>query len=237
MSIGLKIKEFRKKRGLTQKQLGSRCGIADSNIRKYESGIQRPKIETLRKIADALNTIVIENNGQFDLIEKGQTIIKHITHITQNDLLTYPDLDRKLSDYIKELFISYQGADSPITNHFPDELSARCEIYNTVLHHVDIKVQNGFAIYDIYPLLASPSPFDPKENCLLEKYSKLNNKGPDKLIEYANDLSQIPEYQKNFTNPKEDPELLAAHARIDVKQTSEGVQHDLDIMNNNSEWD
>ena len=42
---------------------------------------------------------------------------------------------------------------------------------------------------------------------------------------------------KNFTNPKEDPELLAAHARIDVKQTSEGVQHDLDIMNNNSEWD
>ena len=50
MSIGLKIKEFRKKRGLTQKQLGSRCGIADSNIRKYESGIQRPKIETLRKL-------------------------------------------------------------------------------------------------------------------------------------------------------------------------------------------
>ena len=106
-----------------------------------------------------------------------------------------------------------------------------------MLHHVDIKVQNGFAIYDIYPLLASPSPFDPKENCLLEKYSKLNNKGRDKLIEYANDLSKIPEYQKNFTNPKEDPELLAAHARIDVKQTSEGVQHDLDIMNNNSEWD
>lgn len=67
--------------------------------------------------------------------------------------MTYPDLDRKLSDYIKELFISYQGADSPITNHFPDELSARCEIYNTVLHHVDIKVQNGFAIYDIYPCL------------------------------------------------------------------------------------
>ena len=84
MSIGLKIKEFRKKRGLTQKQLGSRCGIADSNIRKYESGIQRPKIETLRKIADALNTIVIENNGQFDLIEKGQTIIKHITHNSYN---------------------------------------------------------------------------------------------------------------------------------------------------------
>ena len=40
-----------------------------------------------------------------------------------------------------------------------------------------------FIIYT--PLLASPSPFDPKENCLLEKYSKLNNKGRDKLIEYA----------------------------------------------------
>ena len=48
MPLGLKIKEIRKKRGLTQKQLGALCGIADSNIRKYENGQQNPKIETLR---------------------------------------------------------------------------------------------------------------------------------------------------------------------------------------------
>lgn len=51
---GDRIRQFRKARGLTQKQLGELCGIADSNIRKYESGRQNPKLETLKKIADAL---------------------------------------------------------------------------------------------------------------------------------------------------------------------------------------
>ena len=32
-------------------------------------------------------------------------------------------------------------------------------------------------------------------------------------------------------------DVLAAHARTDVAQTSEGVQHDLDIMNDDSEWE
>lgn len=55
MPTGYKIKEIRLKKGLTQKQLGDLCGIADSNIRKYETGKQNPKIETLQKIAIALD--------------------------------------------------------------------------------------------------------------------------------------------------------------------------------------
>ena len=31
-------------------------------------------------------------------------------------------------------------------------------------------------------------------------------------------------------------ELLAAHARNDVEQTPEDIQHDLDIMNDDSKW-
>lgn len=53
-SIGQKIRQIRLEKGLTQKQLGDMCGIADSNIRKYEAGRQKPKIETLGKIAKAL---------------------------------------------------------------------------------------------------------------------------------------------------------------------------------------
>ena len=60
MPTGTKIKEIRKQKGLTQKQLGDLCGIADSNIRKYENGKQNPKIETLQKIADALETPITE---------------------------------------------------------------------------------------------------------------------------------------------------------------------------------
>jgi len=63
MPTGTKIKEIRKRKGLTQKQLGDLCGIADANIRKYENGKQNPKIETLQKIADALGCSLIALMG------------------------------------------------------------------------------------------------------------------------------------------------------------------------------
>ncbi len=55
MPTGSKIKEIRQQKGLTQKQLGDLCGMADSAIRRYENGKANPKIETLQKIADALD--------------------------------------------------------------------------------------------------------------------------------------------------------------------------------------
>ena len=52
--FGAKIRAARLEAGMTQKQLGDRCGISDVTIRKYESGKVHPKIETLSKIAAAL---------------------------------------------------------------------------------------------------------------------------------------------------------------------------------------
>lgn len=51
---GDSIRKYRKQKGFTQKQLGEKCGINEANIRKYELGSQNPKIETLQKIAAAL---------------------------------------------------------------------------------------------------------------------------------------------------------------------------------------
>ena len=50
MTIGDTLKQARLNAGLTQKQLGEKCGMADSAIRKYESGKIKPKIETLKKL-------------------------------------------------------------------------------------------------------------------------------------------------------------------------------------------
>lgn len=54
MSMGDQIKAVRQIRGLTQKELGERMGVDASTVRKYESGRLNPKIETVQKIADAL---------------------------------------------------------------------------------------------------------------------------------------------------------------------------------------
>lgn len=60
MLIGDRIKIARIDRGLTQQQLGALCGMADSAIRRYENNRANPKIETLQKIADALNIPLTE---------------------------------------------------------------------------------------------------------------------------------------------------------------------------------
>lgn len=56
--IGANIKKIRLEKGLTQKELGDLCGMADSAIRRYESGRGNPTNKTLLRIASALNTPV-----------------------------------------------------------------------------------------------------------------------------------------------------------------------------------
>lgn len=58
MTTGERIKDARKKAGLTQKALGKKCQMPDSQIRQYELGMVNPKVETLKRIASALNTSI-----------------------------------------------------------------------------------------------------------------------------------------------------------------------------------
>lgn len=88
MTIGENIKHFRKEKGLTQKQLGELCGIAEPNIRKYELGKQNPKRETIEKIAEALKVDV------FSLMNLEKQIID-LKNIPTSDLIK--ELERRCS--------------------------------------------------------------------------------------------------------------------------------------------
>lgn len=55
MTVGEKIRTYRKMRGISQKMLGQLAGgINEVTIRKYEAGDRNPKPDQLLKIADAL---------------------------------------------------------------------------------------------------------------------------------------------------------------------------------------
>lgn len=54
MTIGQKIKAIRKNAGLTQKELAQKMGLSFQSIAQWENDLRKPKIETLKKIADAL---------------------------------------------------------------------------------------------------------------------------------------------------------------------------------------
>lgn len=63
---------------------------------------------------------------------------------------------------------------------------------------------------------------------LNETYLQLSDHNQRKVLTYSKNLLS--------TQQMED-DVLAAHARTDVEQTPEGVQHDIDIMNDDSQWD
>lgn len=60
MTIGENIKRIRTQKGLTQKELGKLSGINEVQIRRYEIEKAIPQIETLTKIATALNVSLMQ---------------------------------------------------------------------------------------------------------------------------------------------------------------------------------
>ena len=89
--------------------------------------------------------------------------------------------------------------------------------------------------------------FSVLEHNLIKKYRELDAHGKDMvatvlqkeydhIIELRDSVAQTEELSEESNNITT-IDLLAAHARTDVKQTPEGVQHDLNIMNDDSKWE
>ena len=65
------------------------------------------------------------------------------------------------------------------------------------------------------------------ESELVLSYRKLNKPNQSKVLTYSKSLLSAQHMEED---------VLAAHAHTDVEQTPEGVQHDLDIMDDDSMW-
>lgn len=98
MTIGEKIKTFRKKAGLTQKKLGELSGTSETTIKQYELGKRQPRIEQLRKIALALDVYTYdllydeekaEEKKQQDFAKMSMELINEGTlELPNNDAIT-----------------------------------------------------------------------------------------------------------------------------------------------------
>lgn len=63
MTIGQNIRACRKRRGLTQNQLGTLCGISGAAVGSYEKGATLPKRRVVEKLAAALDVPVDRLTG------------------------------------------------------------------------------------------------------------------------------------------------------------------------------
>lgn len=125
--IGLKIKEFRDQRGLTQKELADLIEMGNTTIANYEKGFRTPKKNTLFKIANALS-VTIDDLFPF-LKQSDNSIIESVEEILsqldpkpyQRNVLTYAEGQleeqkqaKKVHDILVE-YIAYNYYDQPVS--------------------------------------------------------------------------------------------------------------------------
>lgn len=193
MTIGENIRKIRKEKGFTQKQLGELCGIDEANIRKYELGKANPKIETIEKIAQALET-------SSDVI-RGLKIVKNITpeQLTQYDFLD-PILLNMAKNMLDELNLS-EGVD--LDSFSPD---FKAKLFNVFLEYISIDDSGDKPIINIHPLIPL-SPENLEEKILLE-FRQLNLLGKEEAIKRVNELTEIDKYTKRYTPTNDTDEAL-----------------------------
>lgn len=103
-----RLKELRKKEGLTQAQLANKLNIGTSTIGMYESNIRKPSYNVLKKIASFFNVSVdYLINDLNDEPELGDTVnleyyIEHIKQLSPSERKQVEDvIDFLLSKYHK----------------------------------------------------------------------------------------------------------------------------------------
>ncbi|MGB3368058.1 MAG: helix-turn-helix transcriptional regulator [Acidaminobacteraceae bacterium] len=114
--IGNRITILRTRKGITQKKLAQLSNITEASLSRYENGLREPKISTLIKISDVLDSTVDYLIGKTD-IENGVivnklTIPEKLRDIRTEYLLIARDLEKlRISPKDVNNFITI------ITNH------------------------------------------------------------------------------------------------------------------------
>lgn len=108
MNFGVRLRELRKERGLTQAELAKLLSIGESTISFYESGKRQPDYETLIRLADFFNVSVDYLIGRTD--NKNNSGIETLAaHRSDDPLNELPEEARKSLEEFKEFILRKYG--------------------------------------------------------------------------------------------------------------------------------
>lgn len=104
MTIGERIRDIRKEKGLTQQTLGQLLGVTQATVGQYETNPNPPKIETLQRIAAALGVDV-------NLLISGQTLERRDQGMKDYVArrFTEAELDKRLRDSYSAMTVEGKG--------------------------------------------------------------------------------------------------------------------------------
>lgn len=184
-TIGENLAFYRRKKGLTQKQIAESVGLSITFISQIENGLSKPSDENLKKIADALGVLPSDLKSDGDLKKiKNENIelIKLLIKLTREDKIKW-DYDYDSSAWGWGDFYFYKPNNYLIYN-LPYRLNANNQLDNIYLKIEDEKNSttteiNGEGI-NVY-------------NLLCELFETINTTFRDKspIFDYLKELEKI----------------------------------------------
>ncbi|MCG2709597.1 MAG: helix-turn-helix domain-containing protein [Thermodesulfovibrionales bacterium] len=78
--LGARIKELRKAKGLSQEELSEKVGIDSKHLSRIEVGKSYPSLDTLEKIANALN-VEIKDLFEFMHLSRGKELTDNVSKL------------------------------------------------------------------------------------------------------------------------------------------------------------
>ena len=198
MTIGEKIRTIRKEKGMTQKQLADMCKMADSAIRKYESGQVVPKTEMLKRIANALGVpasqlmsrslqVQMESDGLNQILLRAQR---------KYQLAEESGADKAELDGIAEVIATAQELLKELSSeqelHASAEKQAQAILERAkALTQQQQEVKKGTAI-------ETPERRERQENseALLALFNEFTTEGQREVLSRIRELSFVPGFRK-----------------------------------------
>lgn len=221
--VNTNIQRIRKFIGISQRELGRRIKMSGQYIAKIEKGERTPPIDTLKKIASALNVELLE------IIDRPKTTIELFWDVIYAKNISLSQLTEDLNipkSSIKSVLCDYKLGFYPYTEfislgkyldfskgycekRFSFDHETLCsmstleknELYKLLnLRYIDWIFPNEekkeSLINESFDLNAKNTSLSIDELNLLNNYNLLNEEGQKKLIEYSKDLIETPKYKK-----------------------------------------
>ena len=177
MSMGEQIRTMRQIRGLTQKELGERLGISPVGIAQWENGLRTPKIETLKKIAEALDSSVDVFLPAMGIVE---SLGNRIRTVRKRQGMSAAELGEKLG-MSGSLVGRYERDEE---NPKPSTIQRFADALGVDAHWLET------GIYD--------ESLSPEEQQLLRYFRLMNPKGRIVALERMDELSTHPNYKRRL---------------------------------------
>lgn len=196
MTFGEKLKEARKKKGISQQVLADRLNVSQQMIAQYENDKRQPKSETKQKIADALGIDV------YDLIEGGFGALNPVLPPNmQNANLDGARIDIFFLNTMMSRLANLDKSD-PRYERTKDNLMALAassgleEYAEFVMQEID---NIAFVRVSHEEKEALQKNLDLLIIDLISSYNLLNLEGKKEAVKRVDELTQIPRYKKRST--------------------------------------